>query len=379
MSSIGQNIGTLPLKVDKGQLFLIDQRLLPEKLELFDATNLESMCFAISDMVVRGAPSIGIAAGYALAIHAKELVTELAEPVSFLACLDQARLKLQKTRPTAVNLAWATNQIYTEATKLIQVKNLDLKLVPAALFALAERLFSEQLAANIALSSFGQSLIPQAASILTHCNAGSLAACGWGTALGVIRSHHFNGGRPTVYVDETRPRNQGSKLTVWELRQDHIPCTLICDSLAGYLMSQKKVDLVLVGADRIATNGDTANKVGTYSLAALAHAHNIPFYVAAPLSTVDPTLSNGQSIELEERSAQELTRIGNDLITLNDVPVLNLAFDITPHHFISSIITEYGVLRPPYKDSIAGALSSKQKSMNESPANKSTAKESTVV
>ena len=217
-------------------------------------------------------------------------------------------------------------------------------------------MLQDHLNRNKKLSELGQSIVPQEARIITHCNAGSLAACGWGTALGVIRSAHINGLKPQVFVDETRPRNQGSKLTMWELTQDGIPATLICDNMSGYLMNKGEVDMVITGADRIAANGDSANKIGTYSLAVLAHHHGIPFYIAAPLSTVDACIETGEQIPIEFRNKDEVRNIEGKPVTVKDAEALNPAFDVTPNHLIKGIITEEGVLRPPFKQSIRDAL-----------------------
>lgn len=353
------DIGTLPVKVAGEKVLLVDQRALPEKVEYFDATALEDMCYALSEMVVRGAPSIGVAAALGLAAQGRQLASKNLTLSGFLDALDKARLNLQSTRPTAVNLNWATDKIYLEAQEICSgPKGIETKALADRLFARAEELLNEHIQTNMKLSSLGMAVVPNRASVLTHCNAGSLATCGWGTALGVIRSANFAGLNPTVFVDETRPRLQGGRLTVWELRQDGIPCTLICDSLAAYLMAQRKIDLVIVGADRIALNGDTANKVGTYGLAVLAKAHGIPFYVAAPLSTVDANLERGDEIKLEERSPAEIIKFGDTLTSLPDAAALNLAFDVTPGKLITGMITEEGILYPEYEQAIPAALKS---------------------
>ena len=344
-----------PIKVEGGRVLLIDQRKLPECLEYFDATHLDDMCFAIKEMIVRGAPAIGVAAALGLAAESRRICTHKPSSEEFFAALETAKDKLQSTRPTAVNLRWATESI----VNLCKSKPGEL---PAHLsdmiFVRASEMIDEDIRINRAIGENGKGLIANCASVLTHCNAGALATCGWGTALGVIRSAIESGARLTVYVDETRPRQQGAKLTAWELLQDNIIPTLITDSTAGYLMSQGKVDAVIVGADRIAANGDTANKIGTYSLSVLANAHKIPFYVAAPLSTIDPHIAQGDDIPIEERDTCEVTIIGGKEICPPGISVFNPAFDVTPAKLISSIITEVGVLRPPYNKSIAQALSS---------------------
>lgn len=346
--------GTMPVHTDNGKIILIDQRKLPEKIEYFDATELDDMCFAIKDMVVRGAPSIGVAAALSMAAHLRKLTQSQSSPVS-IATLGAVKEKLDETRPTAVNLKWATNEVYQFAQQLLkqQVSNADFA---EKVFAFAESMLQDHLERNRKLSEFGQMIVPQSAKIITHCNAGSLAACGWGTALGVIRSAHLKGLKPQVFVDETRPRNQGSKLTMWELTQDGIPATLICDNMSGYLMSKGQVDMVVTGADRIAANGDSANKIGTYSLAVLAKHHGIPFYIAAPLSTVDPNIETGAEIPIEFRNEDEVRTIEGISVTVKGAEALNPAFDVTPHNLIKGIITEEGVLEPPYSESIRNAL-----------------------
>lgn len=358
-SSQDIGLGVVPLKIEGDRILLVDQRALPDEFIYFDATNLENMCFAIDAMVVRGAPAIGIAAAFGLASEARRLASQGLTAVGIVEGLLVAKGELDKTRPTAVNLFWATNKVYSAARGLLVSEPMigSDKLV-MHLELLSKTLLNETITANRDLSNFGKNLLEMGSNVLTHCNAGSLATGGWGTALGVIRSAYFAGLKPHVYVDETRPRLQGSKLTIWELTQDGIPCTLICDALAGYLMSLKKIDLVIVGADRIALNGDTANKVGTYSLAVLAQAHSIPFYVAAPLSTVDGASMTGYSIQIETRSDQEIIKIGDVRLAPGDVTALNLAFDVTPAHLITAIITESGVLYPNYEESIAQALRS---------------------
>jgi len=350
-----ENIGTLPVKVEGENILLLDQRLLPHKVEYIETNDLASMCNAIKDMTVRGAPSIGVAAGFGLAKEALRLANEQISVIDFLAGLNAARIALQKTRPTAVNIQWATEKIYNLAATLTKTST-DKVDIAHRLFQEAETFLFLHIEANRKLSEYGQSLIKNGQGILTHCNAGSIAACGWGTALGVIRSAHFAGTKLNVYVDETRPRNQGSRLTMWELDQDGIDCTLIPDSVAGFLMAKGKINFVVTGADRIAANGDTANKVGTYSVARLAFCHGIPFYIAAPMSTVDPLTKSGEDIEIEERNNEELTTCGGTSLTISNAKALNLAFDVTPAAYITGIITEYGILTPPYEKSIQQAL-----------------------
>ena len=345
---------TMPVHTEDGKIILIDQRKLPEAIEYYDATDIDKMCFAIKDMVVRGAPSIGVAAALSMAAHLQKLAGETNSPLT-VSTLDAVKEKLDATRPTAVNLKWATNEIHKFACKLLK-ENLSGKEFGEKLFRFAEDMLQDHLERNKTLSDLGRSVVPESARIVTHCNAGSLATCGWGTALGVIRSAHQIGLKPQVFVDETRPRNQGSKLTMWELTQDGIPATLICDNMSGYLMGKGEVDLVITGADRIAANGDSANKIGTYSLAVLANYHGIPFYIAASLSTVEPHIETGADIPIEFRDKDEVRNIAGQSVTVKGADALNPAFDVTPHTLIKGIITEEGVLRPPYTESIKEAL-----------------------
>lgn len=346
--------GTMPVHTDNGKIILIDQRKLPDAIEYFDATDIDRMCFAIVDMVVRGAPSIGVAAALSMAAHLQKLAADQDAPLT-IAHFDEAKSKLDATRPTAVNLKWATTEVHNFACSLLKEK-LTNGAFGQRIFVFAEKMLQDHLDRNKTLSNFGVSVVPESARIVTHCNAGSLAACGWGTALGVIRSAHARGLNPRVFVDETRPRNQGSKLTMWELTQDGIPATLICDNMSGYLMKKGEVDMVITGADRIAANGDSANKIGTYSLAVLANHHGIPFYIAAPLSTFDPKIDSGEEIPIEFRNQDEVLCLDGRTLTVSGAAALNPAFDVTPNQLIKGIITEEGILTPPYRDSIAAAL-----------------------
>lgn len=360
IQEIDIGMGTMPLSIEDGRrVVLLDQRALPQSLAYFDASKFEDMLYAIKNMVVRGAPSIGVAGAFGLAGFACAIAEE-SESISregFLQSLDEARLKIQATRPTAVNLMWETDNIFEKAKSLLSgEEDYSVTQVADRLFELANSVMEEHLRKNRKLSEYGCDFIPKDPSILTHCNAGSLAACGWGTALGVIRSAKVRGYSPTVYVDETRPRAQGARLTMWELKEDGIPAKLICDSMAGYVMANKLVDIVIVGADRIAMNGDTANKIGTYNLAVLANYHNIPFYVAAPLSTFDRNLKEGDGIPIEHRDPDEILRVNGGTITVKDAEAFNPAFDVTPASLITAIFTEAGVLRPDYEESIARAL-----------------------
>lgn len=342
-----------PISLENGRLMLLDQRKIPESIEYFDASNLEDMFLAIKDMVVRGAPAIGVAAALGLAMEATRIQQVALAYPHFLESLRSAKDKLQSSRPTAVNLRWATESIFEIAENN---STMPLDELAQLLLASAEAMIEKDILINKAIGEHGSRLLKDGNSVLTHCNAGALATCGWGTALGVIRSAVARGHNLTVYVDETRPRQQGARLTVWELLRDGIIPTLITDNMAGYLMAQGKVDAVVVGADRIASNGDAANKIGTYSVAVLAQAHGIPFYVAAPLSSIDPHINSGVEIPIEERDYDEVLLIHGQQIAAEGVNVLNPAFDVTPARLITGIITEKGVLYSPYEESVRKAL-----------------------
>jgi len=329
----------------KEAVVMVDQRLLPWKERYLRLKTVDQVARAIEDMVIRGAPAIGIAAAYGLVlgIRSLKLPTDLEKE------FNKFYRRLWQTRPTARNLFWAL-----ERMKRVFEENKEsgLSRLKKIMLAEARAIEKEDLEINRKIAENGESLIPEGATILTHCNAGALATAGYGTALGVIRAAFASKKKIKVLACETRPFLQGARLTVWELRKDGIPVTLITDSMAAWLMKQGGVDLVIVGADRIARNGDTANKIGTYSLAVLARQHRIPFYVAAPLSTFDFRLRNGRDIPIEERSPEEVRRLRGQLLTLPDVPVKNPAFDVTPARLISAIITEKGVIRPPFSAAI---------------------------
>ncbi len=342
-----------PIAVQDGRIILIDQRHLPEHLRYFDATELADMVFAIKDMVVRGAPAIGVAAAIGLARHAQRISLTTFDGEGFMRELKAAKDFLQDARPTAVNLRWATERIFEVA---VRNTALSTSAIADLMLDVSIGLIDDDIRINRAIGDHGADLLNDCGSVLTHCNAGALATCGWGTALGVIRSSVERGKKLKVYVDETRPRQQGARLTVWELLRDNITPTLITDNMAGYLMAKGKVDAVIVGADRIARNGDTANKIGTYSLAVLARAHEIPFYVAAPVSTIDPLIDCGDEIPIEERNPDEVLLIGGHRVAAEGTLVENPAFDVTPGHLITALITERGVLRAPYQKSISQVL-----------------------
>jgi len=309
-----------PIRWRGDRLELLDQRLLPEKTEYLACRSAEEVAQAIRDMVVRGAPAIGCAAAFGV-------VLSNGSPAAYEV--------LGKSRPTAVNLFWALE-------RMKKAKDLE---------AEARAIFEEDLAANRAIGRLGAELIRERSRVMTHCNTGALATAGYGTALGVIRASKDK--NISVIANETRPYLQGARLTAWELVQEGIPCTLITDSMAGHLMSKGEVDVVIVGADRIAANGDVANKIGTYPLAVLAKRHGIPFYVAAPCSTFDPKIPDGSRIPIEERPADEVTGYRGARWTPQGVSLRNPAFDVTPAELITGIICERGIASPPYRESIA--------------------------
>lgn len=337
-------------------LKLLDQRLLPGEVVYYSCYTAEQVAEAIKEMVVRGAPAIGISAAFGLVLAAYKAVEEgLTTRQGFDLALAAAAEKLRQSRPTAVNLSWGLQRIMR---RLEENDSSDLPGLAASLEEEALSVFQEDLAINHRLGNFGAELVPAGASILTHCNAGALATGGYGTALGVIRSAFNQGKQLRVYAGETRPFLQGARLTSFELSQEGIPVTLITDSCAGHLMANRKIDLVIVGADRIAANGDTANKIGTYSLAVLARYHRIPLYVAAPLSTIDRTLPGGGDILIEERDPKEITTFLGKAVAPSGVKGYNPAFDITPARLISALITEKGVIRQPDMDKIRFLFSS---------------------
>lgn len=335
------------MRWEQGKLVLLDQTLLPQQIEWIECTNYLRVRLAIKRLEVRGAPAIGAAAAFAMVLGA----TEIADKPDFLHALAKVRQNLVSARPTAVNLAWAANLQYELAVKLHKEEQAPFKII-TALEQKALQIYAEDIAANKKMGEYGAAILPDKAVVLTHCNAGALATCGWGTALGVIRSAYAQGKLQRVYADETRPLLQGARLTAFELYEDAIPVTLITDNMAAWTMRTKGINAVVVGADRIAANGDTANKIGTYGVALAAKAHGIPFYIAAPTSTFDFTLDRGEEIPIEERNADEVRRFRSEQTAPDDVDVFNPAFDVTPAELISGIITEYGVVTAPYRENI---------------------------
>ncbi|MBI5604342.1 MAG: S-methyl-5-thioribose-1-phosphate isomerase [Deltaproteobacteria bacterium] len=342
-------IKTIEWKNDR--VIMIDQRKLPQQETYVHCSNYRQVIKAIKEMVIRGAPAIGVAAAMGLALGAKEIEAE--NLGAFKVRFNKICLEMGGARPTAVNLFWAIKRMEKVVANGFIQKIDPLK---KALIREARNMLTEDIEINKRLGSIGQEVINKGATILTHCNAGALATGGYGTALGVIRAAQEAGKEVRVIADETRPFLQGARLTAWELVKDHIPVTLITDSMAGCLMQKGLIDVVIVGADRIAANGDTANKIGTYSVAVLAREHHIPFYVAAPCSTIDIQIKGGEAIPIEERNEKEVTHLAGKRIAPPGITIMNPAFDVTPHSYISGIITEKGILKPPYRRSIARAL-----------------------
>jgi methylthioribose-1-phosphate isomerase len=331
-----------------GKVILIDQTRLPLEEVYVECDNYQDVAKAIKIMQVRGAPAIGVAAAAGVALGAKSINTNDFD--NFYDEFLKICSHLAGTRPTAVNLFWAIERMKSVADKN---KDKSVENLKDILEKEAIKIREEDIAINKAMGMNGQELIDDGDTILTHCNAGALATAGeYGTALGVIKAAHEKGKKIKVYADETRPFLQGARLTAWELVKEGIPVRLITDNMAGYFMGKGEIDKIIVGADRIAANGDTANKIGTYSLSILAKEHNIPFYIAAPLSTIDIKIPDGSKIPIEERNSQEVTHLSNKRIAPEGVEVSNPAFDVTPNKNIHAIITEKGIIKPPFKDGI---------------------------
>src|SRR6266581_1337005 len=329
---------------------MLDQRLLPTEEKYLTLRSYEEVAEAIKKMVVRGAPAIGVSAAMGLALGANQAVgtssADLEYDFRFMCKVMVA------TRPTAVNLFWAVERMRGALAKA-KTETHDVEEVKKRLVAEAQAILNEDIESNRALGKVGGELIADGATVLTHCNAGALDTAGdYGTALGVIRGAIDAGKKVAVIADETRPFLQGARLTAWELAKDNIPVTVITDNMAGHVMKQGKIDCVVVGADRIAANGDAANKIGTYMVSVLAREHNIPFYVAAPVSTIDLSIATGEAIPIEERDAREVTHVRDHRLTPEGVEVHNFAFDVTPNELIAAIITDRGVARAPYTDSL---------------------------
>jgi methylthioribose-1-phosphate isomerase len=332
-----------------GRLRMLDQSELPEDQVFVNLDNYRDVVSAIKEMKVRGAPAIGVAAAYGIALGASSI--EAANKDDFLTQLNQITQTFAASRPTAVNLFRAIGRMKKAA------EGDDIAEMKKSLINEAKRIHEEEETATKELSRLGADLLKDGCTVLTHCNAGSLATAGYGTALGVIKAAKEQGKKVDVFATETRPLLQGARLTAWELMEEGIPVTLITDSMAGYFMRRREIDCVIVGADRIAANGHTANKIGTYSLAVLANAHGIPFYVAAPTSTIDLSLTSGYQIPIEERSPEEVTHIKGIPIAPKGVRAANPAFDVTPHAYITAIITEKGIIRAPYTEELRTIVS----------------------
>jgi methylthioribose-1-phosphate isomerase len=334
------------IKWENDRLILIDQRRLPGKEVYIQCSDYTHIAHAIEDMAIRGAPAIGVAAAYGIVLG----VMKLAEVDDLESNFNQILTRLEKTRPTARNLFWAVEQMKKvfEASKDLALPELKQKLLRKAL-----SIEQEDIETNKKIGYWGKDLIQDGFSILTHCNAGALATAGYGTALGIVRAAFEQGKKIRVFADETRPLLQGARLTCWELEKDGIPVILITDNMAGHFMQNGAISAVITGADRIARNGDTANKIGTYSVAVLAKEHNLPFFVAAPLSTIDFSMADGSAIPIEERSPEEVRKLGDFTISPPQVEVQNPAFDVTPAKYITGIVTEKGVAKPPFEQSLA--------------------------
>ena len=340
---------------ENDQVVLIDQTLLPGRLAWRRCADIPSLCRAIVELAVRGAPAIGVAAAFGLALSWRLAAAQGGNTADMLKRLEHDRGLLAATRPTAVNLFWALERVGSLAGRLVADRN-SAEQIGTALVAEAHRVLDEDIAMCRALGRAGAELLPDGATVLTHCNAGGLATGGYGTAVGVVYGAKEAGKSIRVYADETRPLLQGARLTAWELADQGIDVTVICDSAAATVLRQGRIDAVITGADRIAANGDAANKIGTYPLAVLAKRHEVPFYIAAPASTFDPGTSSGDGIVIEERDPDEVHAFGSVRATPEMVAAWNPAFDVTPNELITAFITEHGVLRPPFHQSLGPVL-----------------------
>ncbi len=334
-----------------GKVRMIDQRRLPVKFEVLEFDRYQEVAQAIQTMVIRGAPAIGAAGGFGMALAARE--SQASNREALLADLQEAAQVLCDARPTAVNLSWAVERLLRRAEA-----EAHFAAIPDALLDEAQALADEDVEINRRLGAHGAALIQDGATIIHHCNTGALATVDYGTALGVIRAAHEQGKKIHVLVDETRPRLQGARLTTWELQRLGVPFTLIADNAAGHFMRTGQVDVVLVGADRVAANGDVANKIGTYKLAVVAQANGVPFYACVPTSTIDRALATGDEIPIEERDAEEVTSVLYQGLPIapDGVRVANPAFDVTPHRYVTGIVTEHGIAYPPFNVSLRRAL-----------------------
>ena len=336
---------------------MLDQTIIPYEYKYVDITSGQEMFDAIKTMIVRGAPAIGIAGAQGVVLFAQELEKQNLPFEEFKKQLAQKADYMATSRPTAVNLMWACKQ----QKDIIENSKSDIKTLISDLTEKAIEIEKDDIERCQKIGDNGAEVVPKGATILTHCNAGALATGGYGTALGVVRSAYDRDNTIQVFADETRPRQQGARLTTFELAMDGIPVTLITDGMCSYFMSKGMIDMVCVGADRIALNGDTANKIGTYTVAISAKYHKVPFYIAAPLSTIDVSIKSGKEIPIEERSREEVTHINGKIICSDKVKVINPGFDVTPNELIDGIITEVGILRAPYEKSIKEAFEKHQK------------------
>ena len=333
---------TIEMHAARGVVKMIDQRRLPRQFEIVECHDYRAVAHAIKDMTIRGAPAIGAAAAFGLALAARE--SRAATRDELLRDLDAAAKELRATRPTAVNLGWALDRVMKQA----RGATLDANGLRDLVVAAAQRIADEDVEINQAMARHGAALIDDGDTVLTHCNAGALATVDVGTALGVIIEAHRQGKKIHVFVDETRPRLQGARLTAWELTQAGVPMTLIADNASGHYMRAGKIQKCFVGSDRVAANGDVANKIGTYKAAVVAHENGIPFYAVMPTSTIDMSLPHGDAIPIEERDAREVTHIEGVPIAPEGVRVGNPAFDVTPNRYITALVTERGIVRPPF-------------------------------
>jgi len=354
------NVKTIEWKDDT--LVLIDCTKLPVEEKYIECKEYSTLCKAIKVLSVRGAPAIGVSAAYGVVLAAIQAQKETSKKEEYFKFINNAIKELASTRPTAVNLFWALDRM---KKKLDTLNELGKDIIKDKLLEEANKIYKEDIECNMAIGKHGNDVVIENASILTHCNAGALATAGYGTALSVIRYANSLGKNIKVYADETRPLLQGSRLTAWELVKEGIPTTLITDNMAGYAMKLGKIDMVIFGADRITLNGDVANKIGSYSVAVLAKEHGIPVYAAAPLSTIDMSLTYGDEIPIEERNKNEVRELFGVQTAPNDVDTFNPAFDVTPHKYITGIITEVGILRPPYNISIPKAFKIKEEIMKD--------------
>lgn len=334
--------------IESGAVRILDQRKLPHETTYNDYTNHQDVAQAIIDMAIRGAPAIGAAAAYAIALTAHH--STATDAVTLQKELSTADTVLRQSRPTAVNLFWALDRM---ADCIANVTDTSISTLKEVTLAEAHAIATEDVELNRAIGKYAMPLIPQQATVIHHCNTGSLATVDYGTALGIIRMAHEEGKEIMALLDETRPRLQGGRLSAYELKEQGVPFKVIVDGASGHYLRKGDIDLCVVGADRVVANGDTANKIGTYNLAVVAHENGVPFYVAAPTTTIDMASASGDEIEIEERSAQEVTHVGTWQITPDDVDVANPAFDVTPAKYITAIITEKGIVYPPFEENLA--------------------------